>query len=74
MTVPANKNMTLRLPTEVNEQLEAVAEADGMPIAEAVRVAIAAHIDHRRQDPAFQDRLRTSLERHRVLLEKLAQT
>jgi predicted DNA-binding protein len=68
------KNRTLRLPAEVNEQLEAVAEADGMPIAEAVRVAIAAHIDQRRRDPMFQQRLRNSLERHRALLEKLADT
>jgi hypothetical protein len=69
-----NKNMTLRLPPNVNEQLEAVAEADGMPVAEAVRVAIAAHIDQRRRDPEFQDRLRASLERHSALLEKLART
>lgn len=66
------KAMTLRLSQEQAEALEAVAEADGVPVAEAVRVAISEHIERRRKDKAFQGRLRASLERNRRILEKLA--
>lgn len=66
------KAMTLRLTQEQAETLEAVAEVDGVPVAEAVRVAINEHIERRRKDKAFQDRLRASLERNRRILEKLA--
>lgn len=66
------KTMTLRLSQEQAETLEAVAQADGVPVAEAVRIAIDEHIEQRRKDRAFQDRLRASLERNRRILEKLA--
>lgn len=66
------KAMTLRLSQEQAEALEAVARADGVPVAEAVRVAINEHIERRRGDKAFQDRLRASLERNQRILEKLA--
>jgi hypothetical protein len=66
------KAMTLRLTQEQAETLEAVAEVDGVPVAEAVRVAINEHIERRRKDKAFQDRLRASLERNRRILEILA--
>ena len=66
------KAMTLRLSQEQAEALEAVAQADGVPVAEAVRMAINEHIERRRKDKAFQDRLRASLERNQRILEKLA--
>jgi predicted DNA-binding protein len=66
------KAMTLRLSQEQAAALEAVAQADGVPVAEAVRAAIDEHIERRRKDRAFQDRLRASLERNRRILEKLA--
>lgn len=65
--------MSLRLSQEQAENLEAVAQADGVPVAEAVRMAIAAHIEQRRKDEAFQERLRASLERNQRILEKLAE-
>jgi hypothetical protein len=67
-----HKAMTLRLSHEQAEALEAVAEADGIPIAEAVRIAINEHIERRRKDKDFQERLRVSLERNQRILEKLA--
>jgi hypothetical protein len=67
-----DKAMTVRLPADQAEDLEAVAETDGVPVAEAVRQAITAHIATRRKDKAFQTRLRASLERNRRILEKLA--
>lgn len=66
------KAMTLRLSQEQAEALEAVTQVDGVPVAEAVRIAINDHIERRRKDKAFQGRLRASLERNRRILEKLA--
>jgi Family of unknown function (DUF6290) len=66
------KVMTLRLSQEQAEALEAVAQADGIPLSEAVRTAIDGHIEQRRNDKAFQDRLRASLDRNQRILEKLA--
>ena len=66
------KSFTLRLPAPLADELKAVAELDSVPVQQAVRDAIAAHIETRRQDKAFQDRLRASAERHREILERLA--
>ena len=66
------KNMTLRLTDQQAAELEAMALVEDVPIAEEIRKAITEHIDARRKDQAFQDRLRASLERHRKLLARLA--
>lgn len=68
-----SKAMTLRLPQEQAQELEAVAQVDGVPVAEAVRTAITEHIEARRRDKAFQQRLRASLDRNQHILEKLAE-
>lgn len=65
--------MTVRLSAEQAEALGAVAAVDGTPVAEAVRTAIAGHIDQRRKDQAFQRRLRESLARNQHILERLAE-
>ena len=66
------KAMTLRLETDQADAIEKLAEVDNISVAEAVRRAIADHIEARRADPDFQERLRASLDRHREILEKLA--
>ncbi len=66
------KAMTVRIPAEQAEELEAVADVDGVPVSEAIRRAIAEHIETRRRDEAFRARLKDSLERNRKILEKLA--
>jgi len=48
------KNMTLRLPAEQAAELEAFARVEGIPVSEAVRTAVAEHIERRRQDAKFQ--------------------
>jgi hypothetical protein len=63
---------TLRLPQDHDEALREIARIDGIPVSEEIREAIAAHIERRRRDPEFQARLRASLERHRELLDILA--
>jgi post-segregation antitoxin (ccd killing protein) len=70
--VMARKNMTLRLPVEQADELEAVARAEGISVSDAVREAIAEHIERKRKDKAFRERLRTVMERDREILERLA--
>jgi hypothetical protein len=67
------KAMTLRLAADQALQLEAVARVDSMPVAEAVRAAIAAHIEARRADPEFRERLARILEEDRHILAQLAE-
>ena len=67
------KAMTLRLDTDTAEQLEAVAQVEGVPVAEVIREALVEHIQSRRNDAGFQERLTASLERNRTILERLSQ-
>lgn len=64
--------MTLRLSAEQAGELEAVARAEGMSVADAVRTAIAEHIERKRKDKAFRQRLQAVMERDREILERLA--
>jgi predicted transcriptional regulator len=66
------KAMTVRLSGEQAEELEAVAQVEGVPISEVVRTAIGEHIAARRKDTAFKKRLRASLERNKEILARLA--
>ena len=66
------KLVSFRLPASKAKELESVAEVDRTSVSEDVRSAIDAHIEARRQDPEFRDRLRASLEEHRDILEQLA--
>lgn len=64
--------MTLRLTAEQADELEAVARADGISVSDAVRDAIAGHVERKRKDKAFRERLRAVMERDREILERLA--
>jgi hypothetical protein len=66
------KSFTLRLPAPLADELAAVAEVDSVPVQQAVRDAIVEHIETRRKDKAFQERLRALAARHREILERLA--
>lgn len=68
----APKAMTLRLPFEQADALELVADVDGVSMSEAVRDAIESHIENRRADEGFQQRLAASMERHKRILDRLA--
>ncbi len=65
--------MTLRLTDEQATLLEAVANADNVSMQEAIRTAIDRHIEDRRRDDAFRQRLQDSIKRNQDILEKLAQ-
>jgi predicted DNA-binding protein len=66
------KAMTLRLDLDTAEQLEAVAQVEGLPVSEVIREALVKHIEDRRRDVDFQKRLHESLARNRTILERLS--
>lgn len=66
------KTMTLRLDDERAALLELVARADDTSLTEAVRDAIDRHIEERRKDEDFKERLRQRHEADRILYERLA--
>ena len=70
---PMPKTMTVRLTDEQARDLESVARVEEMPVSEAVRLAIDEHIKARREDQAFQSRLRRIIEENQEALERLAQ-
>jgi hypothetical protein len=54
-------------------EIAAVARTDGMPISEAVREAIEKHIEERRADEDFQERLKELLKEDEAVLKRLAE-
>jgi len=66
------KAFTVRLDQEQASDLEAVAAADGISVAEAMRLAVADLVEARRKDPEFQARIRAVIEQNRRALERLA--
>lgn len=67
------KGFTVRLEDDQASELEAVAKAAGVPVAEEIRQAITARIEARRQDAEFRARLRRSIEDNQKILDRLAQ-
>ena len=66
------KSLTLRLPLEQAEALEAIAGVDALSINEEIRQAIETHIEARRNDEAFRTRLKESIARNHEILERLS--
>ena len=66
------KAMSLRLEPDQARDLQAVADTDGITVADAVRDAIDAHIRNRREDDTFRERLRRRIEENQDILERLA--
>lgn len=67
------KAFTVRLDIDQASDLEAVAAADGVAVAEEIRRAVADRIEARRKDPAFQARIRSIIEQNQRVLERLAE-
>jgi hypothetical protein len=64
-------NLTVRLEVEQAETLKKVAQIDNVPVNQAIREAINSHIELRRSDPGFRERLGEILEADRRVLERL---
>jgi hypothetical protein len=69
----AQKAITVRLDADQAADIEVVATADGVSVAEEIRQAVADRIDARRRDPAFQERIRSIIEQNQRVLERLAE-
>ncbi len=70
-TPTERKAMTLRIDMQTAEQLEALAQVQGVPVSEVVREALLEHIATRRADADFQRRLSDSIARNQAILERL---
>jgi predicted transcriptional regulator len=57
------KSMTVRLSADQAELLETVASVEERPVSEVIRLAIDEHIARRRNDAAFQEGLKSRIER-----------
>lgn len=68
-----SKVTTIRQPMDQADELEFIARVDGVPVSEAIRDAIGQHIERRRSDPEFQQRLRERMDADRNILKRLAE-
>ncbi|HET8815270.1 MAG TPA: ribbon-helix-helix domain-containing protein [Solirubrobacterales bacterium] len=66
--------ISVRMPDELAEQIDAMARAEGVSVSEAMRAAAYRYIATRRSDHDFQERLRKRLEEDREVLEALAES
>jgi predicted transcriptional regulator len=66
------KSMTLRLDDERAATLELMARAENKTVSETIRAAIDEHIEARRKDKGFMERLKARHQRERELFERLA--
>ena len=62
------KTMTIRLSADQAEELNMVAAVDGQPVSQVIRMAIAGHIEERKQDDTFQGSLRQRIDRAQRML------
>ena len=67
----AVRTYPLRLDVDDAAALRAAAQIEGVPLAEELRRAVRGHLEQLRADPAFQERLRASIDRDRELYERL---
>ncbi|MEX0869281.1 MAG: ribbon-helix-helix protein, CopG family [Nitriliruptoraceae bacterium] len=67
------KGFTVRLEEDQAAELEAIAKADGVSVAEEIRRAITVRIAERRGDAEFQARIRGLIEKNQKILDRLAQ-
>lgn len=65
--------LTVRLPAEQAEDIETIAQVEGVSVDEEIRAALADRIAARRADADFVARLRKTMERNRRALERLAE-
>src|SRR4051812_34209258 len=71
-TPEMSKIMTLRLDDAQSASLEMISRADGKSMTDTVRTAIERHIEARRGDQDFQDRLADILREDREIIERLS--
>ena len=65
------RNLTVRLPDELAEDVEALARVEGASLNETVKQALIEAVERRRKNPKFKARLGKIIEKDRELLERL---
>jgi hypothetical protein len=63
--------VTVRLTDQLQIELETLAKFDGLTLAEEIRAGIELLLEQREHDPEFRQRVVSSLERTKLLLERL---
>jgi len=66
------KIMTVRIDDDLNDELNAVARADDLPVSEVVRAALYRYVAQRKADPEFRSRLRQHLAKEKEVVERMA--
>ncbi len=66
------KVTTVRIEDDLNEEIKAVARAEGVSASEIVRAALYRYVAELKADPLIQARARELLEKDREVLERLA--
>jgi predicted transcriptional regulator len=66
------KVTTVRVDDDLNDEVNAIARADGVSTAELVRTALYRYVADRRSDPQLQARVREALAKDAEVLERLA--
>ena len=67
------KVISIRVPTELAGQVDAMARAEGVSVSEAMRAAAYRYIATRRADQDFKERLKKRLEEDAEILKRLAE-
>jgi predicted DNA-binding protein len=67
----SQEKMTLRLPESIAKQLRAIAQAEGVPVAEVLRQGIENHITAGVRQKDFKERLAKRMKEDREVLEDL---
>lgn len=66
------KSMTLRMDEVLADRVRAIAEVEETTVSDVIRDALTEHVERRRSDPKFQEKLKRNLDRHQKLLSMLA--
>lgn len=73
MAEARTKVLSLRLSEEMAAEIAAIARVDEVPVTEAIREAIANHVDSRQASEEFRQRLKQRLEEDRKALERISE-
>jgi predicted transcriptional regulator len=65
------KNITVRLPDDLDADAEALARVEGQSIDETVKQSLAAAVEWSRNNPKFKARVAKIIEEDKELLERL---
>lgn len=72
MRNPKEKTVSVRMPEELIERLQALAYVEGESVGAEIRIAVEERISSLREEPAFMERLEAARRRQAEALTRLA--